>query len=89
MGFIHSRDFLNGGSVVVVSCDHQCNVLLMDDSNFQRYRTGGQFRYYGGFRKTFPTRISVPNSGNWNVVLDLAGGSARIRYSIQYLPQAA
>ena len=29
--FIHSREYLHDGDVVVVSCDHQCNVRVMSD----------------------------------------------------------
>ena len=81
MKFIHSREYLKAGDIVVLKCDTQCNFSIMDDSNFASFKSGGSHRYYGGHFKAFPAKISVPNTGNWNIVLDLAGGSASIKYS--------
>lgn len=89
MNFIHSREYLDAGDVVIVDSDTQCNVLVMTDSDFSNYRSGRAFHHYGGFYKMFPARIAVPSSGNWNVTLDLGGGSANIRYNISYLKAAA
>ncbi len=85
MDFIHSRENLNHGDIVVVKCSHQCNIMLLDDSNFSNYQSGGQFHYHGGFFKMFPAKIAVPSSGWWNIVIDLAGGTANIQYSINVL----
>ena len=87
--FIHAEEYLEEGDVVIVNCDHQCNVLVMDDSNFSSYQRGSQFRYHGGFYKMLPARIAVPHSGNWNTVIDLAGGRANIRYNISYTKRNA
>ena len=87
--FIHSREYLHAGDVVIVQCSHQCNVRVMDDSNFQSFRNGGQHQYHGGFYKRLPARIAVPGNGYWNVTLDLGGGRANIRYNISYLKRAA
>jgi hypothetical protein len=82
MDFIHSWDYYDEGDIVVLNCDTQCNFTIMDDSNFSSYRHGGRHSYYGGHFKYFPARIVVPSSGYWNVVIDLGGGSASIRYSL-------
>lgn len=82
MNFIHSREHLNEGDVVVVNCDYQCNVMLTTDSNFQRYRSGQRFEYFGGNYTRLPARIAAPSTGYWNITIDLGGGSANIRYSI-------
>lgn len=87
--FIHAREHLNEGDIVVVNCDHQCNVLVMDDSNFQRYRRGESYHYHGGFYKRLPARIGVPSAGYWNVAIDLGAGRANIRYNIGYVKNAA
>ena len=87
--FIHAREFLDAGDTVIVSCDHQCNVLVMDDSNFSNYRSGRQFRYHGGFYRMLPAHITVPLSNYWNTVIDLGGGRANIRYNIRYWKRAA
>ncbi|MBI3675945.1 MAG: DUF1883 domain-containing protein [Proteobacteria bacterium] len=84
---VHAKEYLNAGDVVIVNCDHQCNVLVMDDSNFNSYRNGSQCRYFGGFFRRLPARVPVPHSGNWNVVVD--AGQGQFRYSIQYMKRAA
>jgi hypothetical protein len=89
MDFIHAEEHLDDGDVVVVDCDHQCNVMLMDDANFGRYRRGAGFDYYGGHYEYLPARIGVPHSGHWHTVIDLGGRSANIRYNISYLKCAA
>jgi hypothetical protein len=83
--FIHSREHLNRGNIVQVDCDTQCNVMLLSDTEFSNYRRGNRFKYYGGHYKRFPVRIPVPNSGYWNIIIDLGGGSARIKHAIQVI----
>lgn len=85
MSHVHARDQLSGGTTVRVDCDHQCNVMVMDDQNYTQYQRGGQFRYFGGFYRRLPVGIRVPHSGYWNTVIDLGGGSARVRHSINYI----
>ncbi|MBN3137433.1 DUF1883 domain-containing protein [Pectobacterium punjabense] len=86
MSHIHSREHADEGDVFSVQCSHQINVLLMDDINYRRYKSGQSAKYYGGFYTHFPANISVPNSGFWNVVLALPPGHrANIRYSINII----
>jgi hypothetical protein len=83
--FIHSREYLEEGDLVVVNCDTQCNVMLLTDLDFESYRRRDSYHYHGGHFKMFPARIGVPSSGNWNIVLDLGGGQANIRYDFSYI----
>jgi len=85
MNFIHSREHLSRGDVVVVDCSHQSNVLLTDDANFRGYKAGRGYEYHGGHFKQFPAEIVVPSTGYWNVTIDLGGGQANIKYSINVL----
>lgn len=87
--FIHSREYLHEGDIVVVNCDHQCNVRVMDDSNFSSFQRGGRHNFYGGFYKMLPARIAVPNDGYWNTTIDLGGGRASILYNIGYIKREA
>jgi hypothetical protein len=87
MNFVHAREYLEAGDVVIVNCSYQCNVLLTSDSNFNAYRSGGRFSYYGGHRRVLPTRIAAPSTGYWNVTIDLGGASGSFRYNISYLKQ--
>lgn len=88
MQFMHKREYLSEGDVVVVDCSHRCNIRLMNDGNFQDFRRGGTHQYLGGHYDKLPARIMVPESGYWNVTLDLGGGSASIRHSISFLKAA-
>lgn len=89
MNFVHAREYLHEGDIVIVNCSHQCNVRVMDDSNFSSYRSGGQHRHYGGFYRMLPARISVPHDGEWNTTIDLGGSGSSFRYSINYLKRRA
>ena len=83
MSFIHKNlDHVNKGSLIKVSLSNQANVLLLDNSNYQKYRRGEKHRYYGGWFKTTPACITIPASGHWHLVLNLGGRRGTIRYSI-------
>lgn len=81
--FIHAREHLDRGDSVIVDCDTQCNVMLLSDAEFSNYRNGRDFRCHGGRYQRFPVRLAAPGPGYWNVVIDLGGASARIKYSIK------
>jgi hypothetical protein len=82
MKFIHSRRYLNKGETVHLDCDTQCNFMLLSDDDFAAYQLVRQFRYHGGTFKNFPARITVPATGYWNVIIDLAGAKEEIAYNI-------
>jgi hypothetical protein len=83
---IHSREYIESGKVVSVQCSHQINVLVMDDTNFSKYKQGQSAKVYGGFYTHFPANIAPPHSGNWNIVLALPPGHrANINYSINII----
>lgn len=88
MQFLHHREYMRGGDAVVVDCDHQCNVRLMDDTNFGAFRSGRRHSYRGGFFRRLPARVAVPHDGWWNITLDLGGGSAAVRHGIRVLRAA-
>lgn len=83
MQHLHTREYIERGKTVVVELDIQANVMLMSDSDYRNYKSGGRYNYYGGHAKTTPVKIPVPSNGNWNVVIDLGGGSGRISHSIR------
>lgn len=83
--FIHQEGNLQSGSVVSVTLDQQANVLLLDDLNFMNYRSGRQFRYFGGLATESPFNISVPRTDHWHIVIDLGGASGNVRYSVNVL----
>ncbi len=83
MSHIHASEELQEGDVLVVNCSHQCNVMLMSNADYGAYRRGEGFKYHGGHFTKFPTRFAAPGRGQWNVVIDLGGREATIRYDIK------
>src|ERR1700730_13762179 len=75
MQFIHAREKLSTGDIVVVSCSHQCNVRLMDDPTFNPHRPL-QYSLNGlglavreilgevGFRELMQRRLSASRPSN-------------------------
>lgn len=77
---------LKKGSMVIVQLKNQANVLLMKASEYRSYRRGGRARYIGGFAKTSPVRLPVPNDGHWFLALDLGGYPGRIDAKVSIVP---
>ena len=89
MNFLHT-DFSGGSeNVVIVTLDHQANVMLLDDSAFASYRGGGRFTYYGGWATKSPVQLRPPLFGHWHVVVDLGGRSGQVRAGIRIVSTAA
>jgi hypothetical protein len=82
MRFIHQRRHLNKGETVQLDCDTQCNFMLLTDADYRAYQRVQRFNYCGGTFKRFPARITVPETGDWNIIIDLAGASGEIQYNI-------
>ncbi len=82
MRFLHQRRYLNKHEIVQLDCDTQCNFMLLSDGDYKAYQQVRRFAYCGGTFKHFPARISVPESGYWNIVIDLAGAKGEIQYNI-------
>lgn len=85
MSHIHATEELQVGDVLVVNCSHQCNIMLMTNTDYGRYRRGEKFQYHGGHFTKFPTRFLAPGAGSWNVVIDVGERAAEIRYDIRVI----
>lgn len=81
MKFLHWDMNAGPDNVIRVELDRQANVLLMDDINFNSYRNGRSYRYFGGLAKHSPSTIVPPHSGHWNVVVDLGGYAGSVQAS--------
>jgi hypothetical protein len=68
--FIHQREHLNEGDIVVIECSNTCNIPLMSDANFRSFKNGGRHTYHGGAFDRFPAKIVVPSTGFWNITID-------------------
>ena len=70
MKFIHRREVLHEGDLVIIFCSQPCNIRLMNDANFRSFKNGGRHTYHGGAFDRFPAKIIVPSTGYWNITLD-------------------
>ncbi len=75
-----------GDEVEVTLSGSAANVRLLDSMNYQDYRSGRKHRYYGGLVKRSPTRIPIPHSGTWYVVVDMQGLRGTTRSSVRVIP---
>lgn len=86
MDFVHyDLQQLNGGEVVEVTLDTAANVRLLDEANFNGYRAGRQYSFYGGYVTSSPYTTRVPHSGRWHLVVDLGGYPGEVRSSVRVL----
>jgi hypothetical protein len=60
------------------------NVLVMDDLNLQKYLSGTEFKYYGGYYTRSPVRIRPP-AGTWNVVINLGASAGSVTAVVNVL----
>lgn len=63
----------------------QCasDVWLVDERNFQRFRSGQEFRYHGGRCTYTPVRITVLGCGRWYLVVR---GNGKYQYRFLLMP---
>ncbi len=62
------------------------NVRLMDAPNFEAYKNGAEHKYFGGLVKTSPSILTIPNEGQWFVVVDMKDLPGTTRASFRVLP---
>ncbi|WP_375472878.1 DUF1883 domain-containing protein [uncultured Nostoc sp.] len=76
----------SGEIVEVTLSGNAVNVLLMDSSNFQSYRNGREYNYFGGLATKSPVRLQIPRSGNWHIAVDMRGLRGSVSSSARLLP---
>ena len=85
MNYLHYEFNLSHGDVVEVRLDKQANVRLLDNLNYQKYRAGQPYRFYGGRATRSPAHIHPPHSGHWHVVIDLGGYTGTVNASVKII----
>ena len=85
MDYLHKALNLGTNDAVEVTLNMQANVMLLSDGNFNKYRAGQRFEYYGGLFKISPAILKPPRAGKWHLVIDLGGRSGRIKYSVRVI----
>jgi len=76
----------SGEIVQITLSGNAANVFLVDSSNFNSYKGGRRYQYYGGHATRSPIKLQIPRSGHWYVVIDLGGYGGSVRHSVQVLP---
>lgn len=64
---------------VEVQLTRAADVFLVDSINFQKYKSGKSFTYYGGHYTKTPVHISVNGSGRWYLIVR-GGGQYKYRF---------
>jgi hypothetical protein len=85
MNHLQQEMDLTTGDVVEVTLDGRANVMLVDPTNYERYRKGESFRYHGGLAERSPATLVAPHDGRWHVVVDLGGYPGHVRAGIRLL----
>ena len=87
MNYLHyDVNINNTNDPIEVHLDKQANVLLLDSTQYQNYRNGRAFKYYGGLVKESPTYLYAPRIGHWHLVIDLGGYPGQVRASVNVIP---
>lgn len=68
----------NGHLTAEVHLNHAAYVFLVDSSNFQKYKSGHDFKYFGGHYTQTPVSISVSGSGRWYLIVN--GSAYKYRF---------
>lgn len=69
----------NGRLSVEVQLRYAADVFLVDSSNFRRYKSGQNFKYFGGHYTKTPVHISVEGVGRWYLIVR-GGGQYKYRF---------
>lgn len=85
MNYLHYEFDIGPNNIVRVTLDKQANARLLDNTNYQKYRMGQQYNYYGGFAKVSPADLRAPYQGHWHVVIDLGGYAGTVRASVSVI----
>ena len=86
---VYNLGNLEKGNIVEVTLQgNAANVLLLNSSNYNNYKNGRRYKYYGGYVKSSPYRIVVPSNGRWFVVINLGGYGGQVRSAVRVLPGA-
>ena len=89
MNFLNYEVLTEAGDIIqVFLTGNAANVLLLDESNFQNYRSRRQFQYYGGYFTQSPAIIKAPSPGRWHVVVDLGDRAGHVNAAVRVLRSA-
>jgi hypothetical protein len=83
--YLHYNFYAGNTNVIQVTLTGWANVLLLDDTNYNNYRNGRKYQYYGGLAETRLYTIRPPYHGHWNVVVNRGGYTGSVTASVKLL----
>lgn len=72
------------GDAIRVDLSARCNVIALPTYEYENYKRGRTFTYYGGYATATPVIIRPP-IGMYYVVIDNGGSSYRLRASVSVI----
>ncbi|HHL2712901.1 TPA: DUF1883 domain-containing protein [Yersinia enterocolitica] len=69
MKYTHTRLPTTSGDSIKVNGNHCAVIMLLNDSDYEKYSSGLGRIFHGGFFAHFPAQIKVPIGGYWNVLI--------------------
>lgn len=73
--------FLEKGKTIVVELSNSANVKLMNHDNYNHYKKGQQYKYFGGKAKKTPLYLTIPKTDYWYLIIDLGGYSGTVKHN--------
>ena len=70
MAEIQYCDNQSGSLSVRVNLKNASNVFLVDQQNFNLYKSGQDYRYFGGYYEQTPVNITVNGAGRWFLIVE-------------------
>ena len=89
MNHLHHEFDAAAEDLIEVTLNGGANVQLMDSVNYENYRNGRPFHYYGGYATRTPVLLSPPRAGHWHLVVDLGGYPGSVRAEARIIPKEA
>ncbi|MFB0515191.1 MAG: DUF1883 domain-containing protein [Candidatus Neomarinimicrobiota bacterium] len=89
MQYLHYSLNLGSRDVVQVELQSKAYVRLVNDENYEAYRTGENYRYYGGLAERSPANIKPPHKGHWHLCIDLGGKDGDLKATVHIIQEVA
>jgi len=70
---------------IQITLDHMANIRLLDSINYNNYKNGMEYRYYGGLVEKSPFTLTTPAAGKWFLVIDLQGMGGSVNATVKVL----
>ncbi len=89
MHFLHYSLNLGPHDVVQVEIKAKAYVRLVDDENYEAYRGGQNYRYFGGMAERSPANIKPPYKGHWHLCIDLGGSDGDLTATVHIIQEVS